>query len=271
MPPVKIFIDSALRVDGSDTNFTYSLPRPIPVETPQKAMVDQIHIPHTFATINANNRALYVGEVNGALDVETKVLLDLGNYDGTTLATEVMNKLNAQNNLTWTVVYDTPQQKLKFSVAAGYGYIYPMGWLLKHPASHNFAVVDHDDAGHIIGVHGSGNSDVLTCQQTPIMGKHISVIPYHTLFLHCDQGLGALDSAIGLQGNGSVLRSIPVTTSYGQMLHDLSLNPFDHTVLYRGQIGQFKFRLADRYGRDVILDQPICFSILLTPVDEFET
>ena len=32
MPPVKIFVDSALRVDGTDTNFTFQLPRPVPVE-----------------------------------------------------------------------------------------------------------------------------------------------------------------------------------------------------------------------------------------------
>ena len=63
MPPVKIFIDSAFRRDGSFSNFNFQLPRPFDVQKQYKAMVDQIHIPHTFPTITANNnRALYLDE-----------------------------------------------------------------------------------------------------------------------------------------------------------------------------------------------------------------
>jgi hypothetical protein len=32
----------------------------------------------------------------------------------------------------------------------------------------------------------------------------------------------------------------------------------------------FRFRLADKFGRDIVLDQPFSFSILLEPVDELE-
>ena len=40
MPPVKIFIDSAFRVNGSFSNFTFQLPRPLDVQKEYKAMVD---------------------------------------------------------------------------------------------------------------------------------------------------------------------------------------------------------------------------------------
>ena len=75
---------------------------------------------------------------------------------------------------------------------------------------------------------------------------------------------------MGPRGNSTILRSIPVTSVYGQMLHDLSLNPHDYTLVHKGQLNTFRFRLADKFGRDVPLDQPFSFSILLDPVDELE-
>ena len=104
-----------------------------------------------------------------------------------------------------------------------------------------------------------------------MFGKHISVSPYHTLYLHCDQGLGTGgDDVIGTHGNATVLRSIPVTSQYGQMLHDMSLNPHDYSMVPKGQLGTFKFRLADRFNRDISLDQGFSFSMVFLPVDEFE-
>ena len=198
------------------------------------------------------------------------MLLTPNNYDINSLATEVQTQLRAQGNLTWTVTADEAQGKLLFSVSTGQGYIYPMTWMLKNLSQLGLPLGDHDDAGPIIGVTGSENGDVMTTLQTPTPGKHISVVPYHTIFLHCDQGLGTGEDSIGPRGNSTILRSIPVTTSYGQMLHDLSLNPFDFTIMQRGQIGTFKFRLSDRFGHDVQLDQNFSFSIILSPVDEFE-
>ena len=66
MPPVKLFISSDFKRDGSFSNFSLQLPRPVDVGKQYRAMVDQIHIPHVFATITANNRALYFEEEDNA-------------------------------------------------------------------------------------------------------------------------------------------------------------------------------------------------------------
>ena len=63
MPPVKLFISSEFKRDGTYSNFSFQLPRPVDVGKQYRAMVDQIHIPHVFPTITANNRALYFEEV----------------------------------------------------------------------------------------------------------------------------------------------------------------------------------------------------------------
>ena len=272
MPPVKIFIDSQLRVHGTNSSFEFQLPRPVSVDKDYRVMCDQVHVPHTFQTIHSGNRAIYFREI-GTHDRQHKVLLTPKQYDGPSLATEVAHKLNqaTTNTATWTVTFDADQGKLNFSISAGTAKIYGMEYLLNTPNSwvgfSGETVGDHDSAGPIIGVHGMS---VLDVSSVAVQGSHISVIPFHTLYLHCDRGFGDGESAIGPKGNSSVLRSIPVQSSYGSMLHDLSLNPHDHTTLKRGQMGTFKFRLADKHGRAIDLDQSFSFSLLLTPVDEFE-
>ena len=145
-----------------------------------------------------------------------------------------------------------------------------MRYLLKNPsAAALFQVGDHDDAGQVIGLDGDEIYGPIAAG-TPITGTHISTLPFHQLYLHCDQGLGTAEDAVGPNGNGTCLRCIPVTTGYGQMLHDLSLNPHDFTLVQRGQIQVFKFRLTDKRGRDVILTQSFSFSIILAALDEFE-
>ena len=273
MPPVKIIIDSALREDGTDANFTYQLPRPIEVNKAYRAMCDQVHVPHTFTTIHANNRAVYFEEKVGGVARQHRTELEPKQYDGESLATHVRDRLTFATTLalTWTVTFNAEQGKLEFSVTGGTAKLYGMEYLKRNP--HDFIefnghpIGDHDDSGPIIGITGQF---VLAIGTTPVLGKHISVIPYHTLYLHCDAGLGTGEDAIGPKGNGTVLRSIPVSTSYGQMLHDVSMNPHDHTIVPRGQIGTFRFRLADKHGRDCSLDQSFMFSLIFVPVDEFE-
>eukprot|EP00973_Karenia_brevis_P059415 8271161-Karenia_brevis.AAC.1 len=103
-------------------------------------------------------------------------------------------------------------------------------------------VVEHDDCGSVIGLHGNARDPFVYTDAVPITLGHISVLSHHVLYLHWDQGLGTGEDAIGPRGNGIILRPIPVTSVYGQMLHDLSLNPHDYTPVHKGQLNTFKFR-----------------------------
>ena len=285
MPPVKLFISSEFKRDGTYSNFSFQLPRPVDVGKQYRALVDQIHIPHVFPTITANNRALYFEEVydddqDGVPTTrQRKVLLDEGQYSGDQLATELQSKMQTGTHFTgatYAVTFDSDQGKLSFRVTHGGAVVrlLPMEYLIKNPTYFTGflgeAVVEHDDCGSVIGLHGNARVPFAYTDQTPITLGHISVISHHVLYLHCDLGLGTGEDAVGPRGNGTILRSIPVTSVYGQMLHDMSLNPKDYTMVHKGQLNTFKFRLADKFGRDIDLDQPFSFSILLDPVDELE-
>ena len=280
MPPVKLFVSSEFKRDGSFSNFSFQLPRPVDIGKQYRAMVDQIHIPHVFATITANNRALYFEEDDLLSEVrQRKVLLTEGQYSGDQLATELQSKLQSGTFLTsatYAVTFNSDQGKLSFRVTGGFAVVrlLPMEYLMNNPAYFTGflgeAVVDHDDCGSVIGLHGNARVPFVYTDTAPITLGHISILSHHVLYLHCDQGMGTGEDSVGPRGNGTILRSIPVTSAYGQMLHDLSLNPHDYTLVHKGQLNTFRFRLADKFGRDVVLDSPFSFSILLDPVDELE-
>ena len=128
MPPVKLFVSSEFKRDGTYSYFSFQLPRPVDVSKQYRAMVDQIHIPHVFATVMANNRALYFDEeydddLDGVPTIrQRKVLLDEGNYTGDQLATQLQTKMQAGTNFTGatlTVTFDADQGKLSFRVTGG--------------------------------------------------------------------------------------------------------------------------------------------------------
>ena len=285
MPPTKIFIDSAFRKDGTNSNFSFGLPRPVEINKQYKCYIDQVHVAHTWTTVIAGiNSCVYLEEVydNSSGDRVTrqrKITLEAKQYTISTLAAQLQSKFNAGTFLSgspysWT--FDAEQGKLSVQVAGAsansVARLLPMDFLQKNPAYftsfYGETVGFHDSADLIIGL--TQQIALAHTDTSPTQLEHVSMNPYHILYLNCDQGLGTGEDSIGVMGNSTVLRSIPVTSGYGSMLHDDSLNGKDFTLVYPGQMQTFKFRLADVYGRDVPLSMSFSFSILLEAVDELE-
>ena len=246
MPPTKIFIDSAFRKDGTNSNFSFGLPRPIEINKQYKCYIDQVHVPHVWTTIISNfNSCVYLEEVydNSSGDRVTrqrKITLAEKQYNISTLAAELQLRFNAGTFLpgspyTWT--FDADQGKLSVQVAGAsansVARLLPMDFLLANPAYftgfYGETVGFHDSADHIIGL--TQQVALAHTDSSATQLAHVSMNPFHILFLHCDQGLGSGEDSIGVMGNSTVLRSIPVTSGYGSMLHDDSLNGKDFTVV----------------------------------------
>ena len=126
MPPTKIFIDSAFRKDGTNSNFSFGLPRPVEINKQYKCYIDQVHVPHVWTTVIAGmNNCLYIEEVydNSSGDRVTrqrKITLEAKQYTISTLAAQLQSKFNANTFLpgspySWT--FDAEQGKLSVQVA----------------------------------------------------------------------------------------------------------------------------------------------------------
>jgi len=129
------------------------------------------------------------------------------------------------------------------------------------------AYIEGDDCYDVIGFASpykiTGNAS------TPITGEgHISVMPYHTLFLHSDLGLQG--DALGPDNSSSVVRKIVLETGPGTQVNDFHSLPYDYVSVQPSQIRNLHFRLADYRGRTVdMLHTGLSFSLLFVPEDEF--
>ena len=273
----KIFVDSRFRNAGTFANLQYSLKTPVKVAK-SRAYIDSVHIPQVFSTINANNQHIYVEESWNITNIrKRKIALTIGNYDSDGLKTELQTRLNTGTFFptnTYTVTFSESTGKLTIGIAgAGNGdcNIWPMDYLKANSSlwvdSNSNQVgtfVPDDDCYSVIGF----TSSIIMNISIALTGMaHISVLPFHTLYLTCSYGLGNNDECVGPRGNSNILRTIPVTTAFGTMIHDTLMNAFEYTTVEAGQLTSFGFALTDIHGRDVPLEQGFSFSILLVDDD----
>ena len=275
----KIFIDSRFRDSGSFANFQYSLKTPV-THPKCRAYIDQLHIPNVFPTVHENNRNLYIVESYSDDGVlyhvrKRKVPLTVGNYDIDSLATELQTQLNANTYFPdnqYVVTKDESLGRLTIGFSGSGNAevnIWTMPYLKKHrdlwvdPTSNQVGTfVEDDDCYSVIGF--TEEAPMTASHSFSLQGNaHISTLPFHTVYLTCSYGLGTNEDAIGPRGGNSILRSIVVNTSFGNMIHDMLQNPFDYTTLEAGQLTSFGFALRDIYGRDLPLNQSFAFSIML--------
>ena len=113
----RIYIDSRMRTSGSDSDFTYDLPRSIEVPDNTIAYVDSILVPNVWTTLHENNNRLYVSETVGTNTTEHTYLLPEANYTGQSLANMLQSTLNTGKTLptNYTVLYDEQIGKLTIS------------------------------------------------------------------------------------------------------------------------------------------------------------
>ena len=280
----KIFVDSRFRDSESFANFQYTLKTGV-VHLKCRAYIDQIHIPNVFPTIHANNKNLYIVEsytdqtTQVAYVKKRKVALSLGNYDIQSLATELALQLNANTffpNNQYVVTSNDSLGKLTIGLT-GAGDANVAIWSMEYLKAHRSLWVDatsnqvgifveHDDCYQVIGFSEGGIVNV--SHSASLQGNaHVSILPFHTIYLTSSFGLGTSEDSIGPRGSNSILRSIVVNTGFGNMIHDQLQNPFDYTSLEAGQLVSFGFALKDIFGRDIPLNQSFSFSILLVEED----
>ena len=271
----RIYIDSEFRDSGTNQNFQYSLKRPFEVEPNSLGFVSDVCIPNVFESIIPNyNDRLYVRTYQddwmGTLaQQDYTVQLTRGQYDITTIATELQTKLNAtQANLGITVT--AQGARLQFATTLVYPQrielltkeVLQMKSVPGDPWNGN-AAIDFErpnDACNTCGIN-EGTSSGAAAQSASVLdvamfhsgadyrGSVVQLVPYKLLFLHSNIGDGL---SYGAQGESSIVRRIPIVGTCGDMIHD-SLSTEIDMISLPPVLSTFWFALRDKHGRDVDL------------------
>ena len=248
-------------MSGTSSNFTIDLPETVQLEDNILCQIHEVSIPHSWYSINENNNSFYV--MKGILPPETpsgvtyrKLIIPVGNYTATELATQLQTSLNT---------LDSGSRTNSFSVSylAGFNKIqiqsnYPEviytvltdADVLVDNGVRFVETVDPNNlksVNKVLGVYttsGDASTNVV-----PYITGFIDLTPIKSLYLHCNEISNF--NQLTVAGNSSIVKKINVTVPYLGIINDHELSNFDYIDVSGKMLRRLNFRLTNHLNQNI--------------------
>ena len=230
-------------------------------------MLCQIHevsIPHSWYSINENNNNFYV--MKGILPPETpsavtyrKLVIPVGNYTATELATQLETSLNTLDTGSRTNSFSVSYLAglNKFQIQSNYPeVIYTVltdADVLVDNGERFVETVDPNNLksiNKVLGVYttsGDASTSVV-----PYITGFIDLTPIKNIYLHCNEISNFSQSTVA--GNSSIVKKINVTVPYLGIINDNELSKCDYIDVSGKMLRRLDFRLTNNLNEIVNLN-----------------
>ena len=261
--------------------FKFELKEALEIPDNTVCYVDDISIPHTWRTIESHNNKLYIifkiaYMAGGGMEMTMENNYDAyvleipeGNYTGISLASAIQELLNNFNTtLLFEVNYNSPRGSITIKatsegIAAENAFIIPsdfgiMTWLSitnnAYPWKNKddiVQVVDINNLQSINGVFRNTDTDfnIIDLQDgfyRTWESGFLDLLNIHNIYMHCPN-LGHFNS-IGCKGENSIIKKVPVSSSFGYLILDSVVSPHDKMDVSRQTVRTIHISLRDVYG-----------------------
>jgi len=259
LPVRKIFVDSRFKTAKSNSNsdFEYEIPQSVSLPDATICYLDNIVIPNSWQTIDDNNNRLYVRVKTGTTNNDAIVGLTANNYSTSTLRAEIETQLRQVYGNSISVTYD--QVLLRYKISS---------------SDANKTIRLFTDSELISGVtFGQTYSasdlrsanEVLTIFEPQQANSYftgiVNLARYRNLYISCTTLSDY--STISPSGNYNIVKKVPVTAGYGEIIYCNLQAAHDHFDVSRMMIKTLDFKITDSYGRVVDLrGMPVSFSMI---------
>ena len=295
----KVYIDSRYKSNDSVSNsdFKFELKESLDLPDNTVCYVDDICIPHTWRTIESHNNKFYIilrtAVINDDHHATTTynwfpyvLTLPDGNYNGFNLASSIQDLLNANEiNFTFEVVYNTATGSIKieeksegihasnaFDVPSDFGITY---WGIDTDSDYPWRNIDetivYPDVNNLQSINGVlRNTDFIPVYPSSMNRTYVSnfldLLSIHNIYMHCPN-LGHFNS-IGVRGENSIIKKIPVSSGFGYLIIDSVVAPHDKMDVSRQSIKTIHITLKDVSGNVINLHGANCsFSMVFVTTD----
>ena len=281
----KVYVDSRFRTNDSDSNsdFKFELTEALDLADNTVCYVDDISIPHTWRTIESYNNKFYIilmTTVVNSNGSETYnwlpyvLTIPEGNYDGYRLATGMQDLLNSiELNFTFEVKYNTATGSIKieettvgsrnaFAVPSDFGV---MVWGLENSNQYpwrNFEeTIVYPDVNSLQSINGVlRNTEMVAVLLSYMYNTYetgfIDLLNIHNIYIHCPN-LGHFNS-IGVRGENTIIKKVPVSSSFGYLIIDTVVSPHDKMDVSRQNVKTIHITLKDVSGNVINLHGANC-------------
>ena len=281
----KVYVDSRFRTNDSDSNsdFKFELTEALDLADNTVCYVDDISIPHTWRTIESYNNKFYIILKTTVVNADTTetynwfpyvLTLEEGNYDGYRLASGLQDLINSiEINFTFEVKYNTATGSIKitetssgsgntFDVPSDYGIIQ---WDIETNNQFPWRNIDETIVYPIVNNLQSINAVLRNTELTPVRLSYmyntyqtgfIDLLNIHNIYIHCPN-LGHFNS-IGVRGENTIIKKVPVSSSFGYLIIDTVVSPHDKMDVSRQTVKTIHITLKDVSGNVINLHGANC-------------
>ena len=264
LPVKKIYIDSKFRRPDSISSSNFKVDLPYTLKLPESTIffVDDVCIPHSWRTVEENmNNKIYLRLSSGGVHTDYIIILTAQNYNGSQLASELSSRINFHTiNQPHTCVYNSQTQTISLSFA-------------------NFDCRIFTDDELLTLSNWTGNAynsrnltsanQLLNNTRTSSTGTtanplefYLSLQPVRNVYMR-SPNLTSF-TTIGPDGSSSIVKKVPVTSNYGEMIFSNITSGSDFLDCGRATWRTLEFHLLDVNSNYIDLHGAnISFSLVL--------
>ena len=269
----KIYIDTRFKtIDSkSDSDFTIELPRTINIPDDTIAYTNEIVLPCSWTTIDERNNKLYYTisyYVNGSIEKSYWILpVDFKNYNGTTLAEEMMEKMNdglyldMKNKFKFNIEYNYVENQLKIEIINLRTISQTPEDIIEVELLSDEDLLTNKWNGNLNKSDINSMNQIIRLTKTKILRNNsmddyifYTYIDLHTtrnLYLH-SSALASYDTLSNFNMD-TIIKKISVHANYNELIFDNSMAGFDYLDVSRRSLQRIDFRLTDSYGKTINL------------------
>ena len=267
LPIKKVYVDSKYKTEDSisDSDFKFELGQSITLPDDAKFFISDCTIPHSWKTVEYWNNKLYLKMIDDTNSANTNyyiITLEEKTYNGTTLATEIKNKimnaagLSSGVNITYSV-----QTNILSASINGFIAVFLSDRELQDLSTNfgaNYDVNNLQSANGII-CNTSKFGDPFTSIQP--LNTPLQLQPIRNIYIHSN--LGSF-STIGARGEQDIIKKVPVNNNFSEMIFsDYNAGEADMLDCSKQTLRQLHFRITNVDGIIIPLhDNHISFSII---------
>ena len=281
----KVYVDSRFRTNDSVSNSDFKFEFKEALDLPDNTVcyVDDICIPHTWRTIESYNNKFYIILRTTVVNADTTetynwfpyvLTLEEGSYDGYRLASGLQDLINSiEINFTFEVKYNTATGSIKinettegsgntFDVPSDFGITQ---WDIETNNQYPWRNIDETIVYPIANNLQSINAVLRNTELTPVRLSYmyntyqtgfIDLFNMHNIYIHCPN-LCHFNS-IGVRGENTIIKKVPVSSSFGYLIIDTVVSPHDKMDVSRQNVKTIHITLKDVSGNVINLHGANC-------------
>ena len=253
----KVYIDSRYKTNDSVSNsdFKFELKEQIEVPDNTVCYIDDISIPHSWYSVEEYNNRLYIQYQNLSIERGHDFIVAVmppGNYTGITFASTLQAELQKKIP-SMTCVYNPSRGNITFKADHTFRVLNDNHFIVGYYSMVFFEYADeawkYVDGTPVTVVANNLMSLNEVIRNTALQPNgftefetgFLDLLNTHNIYLHCPN-LGHYN-CIGVRGENSIIKKIPVSSSFGYLILDSVVAPHDKIDVSRQSIKTLQFTI----------------------------